>query len=83
MHLLSCGMFLLADIHISIQQSRPSLSAVQEGSRRAANNRMFSTMLTSEVFIEAMFVPLQILPRHSPVYRTLSFVSYPTQLHVT
>jgi len=52
MHLLSCGMFLLADIHISVQQGRPSLSAVQEGSRRAANNRMFSTVLTPEVFIQ-------------------------------
>ena len=52
MHLLSCGMFFLADIHISVQQSRPSVSAVQEGSRRAANNRMFSTVLTPEVFIQ-------------------------------
>lgn len=50
MHLVSCGVFFLADIHVSVQQGSPFLSAVLEGSRHAANDRMFSTVLSPEVF---------------------------------
>lgn len=51
---VSCDVFFLADIHSCLQHEQTS-STIQEEMQCAGNNRMFSTLLTPEVFTQPCF----------------------------
>jgi hypothetical protein len=53
-HLLSCDVFFLADIHISLQRKQNN-STIEEEVQRAAYSGMFSSLLTHEAFTQPCF----------------------------